>query len=84
MTKQELNRDIKRLNSEIYRMSFKDQREYLNYIDITAKMEFNRLYMADKTFEYMNKESIVIMLKLNLRHRFVPLHTFGIDININN
>jgi len=82
MTKQELNRDIKKLNSEIYRMSFEDRNEYLNYIDTTARKEFNRLYLADKTFEYMNRDSILIMLRLNLKHLFTPLHTFGLFIKI--
>lgn len=83
MTKTELNRDVKRLNSEIYRMSFEDFNEYQNYIETAARKEFRRLYDADNQFEYMNKQSVIIMLKLNLRHQFIPLHTFGIHIKLN-
>ena len=44
--------------------------------------EFKRLYFADKEFEAMNKESIKIMFRLNLRYRIIPFHAFGLFINI--
>jgi len=83
MTKQELNRDIKRLKSEIYRMSFDDQKSYFDYIDNQAKKEFTRLFWADKEFEYMNRTSILIMLRLNIRFRIIALQTFGLNIELN-
>lgn len=82
MTAKELNRDIKRLANEIYRISFEDQNKYLAYLESEAKKEFLRLYRADKQFEYMNKQSILIMLRLNVRHRFEAHHMFGIYIPI--
>ncbi len=82
MTPKELNRDIKRLGSEIYRMSFEDQNEYFKYLDTTARKEFTRLAHADSECDYMNLTSIKIMLRLNLSHRFIPLHTFGLNINL--
>lgn len=71
MTIQELNRDIKRLckNAE-------------NLTELERNTEFKRLYFADKEFEAMNKESIKIMFRLNLRYRIIPLHAFGLSINI--
>lgn len=84
MTKNELNRDIKRLKSEIYRMSFESLETYYKYIDTEARKEFKRLYYADDKFQYMNKTSVLIMLRLNLSHRFVVLHHFGIGIELNN
>ena len=47
------------------------------------KDEFTTLYHADKKFEYMNIKSIKIMLRLNLRYRFIPLHNFGSAISLN-
>lgn len=82
MTKQELNRDIKRLANEIYRISFDTQEKYFEYLEKEAKKEFIRLYNADRNFEYMNGKSVLIMLKLNLTNKFIPLHTFGLNIDI--
>lgn len=79
MTTQELNRDIKRLHKAIALKS--GTADYYNYVDTTARTEFKRLYYADKEFKYMSKESIKMMIRLNLKHRFEPLHMFGIFIN---
>jgi len=81
MTKKELNRDIKRLGSEIYRMSFEDQNKWFEYLEKVAKPEFIRLYYADGSFEYMNLNSVKIMLALNSKYKFIPLHQFGLNIN---
>lgn len=71
MKPKELNRDIKRLykNAE-------------NLTESERNAEFKRLYFADEEFDFMNKESIKIMLKLNLRYRIIPFHVFGLSINI--
>ena len=82
MTKQELNRDIKRLANEIYRMSFEPQKKYFEYLEKTAAKEYKRLYNADSNFEYMNLLSVKIMLRLNVSHKFVPLHNFGLHIEL--
>lgn len=81
MTKQELNRDIKRLwkayiNLDITKESYYSKRDKLGE-------EFKRLYNADKTFEYMNKESILVMYNLNLKCRWVQLHMMGINADDN-
>lgn len=70
MTKQELNRDIRRLS----KMTGTEQE---------VRAEFLRLYRADDNFEYMNAESIRIMLQMNLRYRFIALHRFGLGIECN-
>jgi hypothetical protein len=66
MKASELNRDIKRLwkLAQIERDS--DE----------VKKEFLRLQRADKTFEFMNKASILIMMSLNSSYRIVPFHVF--------
>ena len=71
MTPKELNRDIKRLCKNAP-----------NLTESARNTEFKRLYFADKEFEAMNKESIKIMFRLNLRHRIIPFHAFGLFINI--
>lgn len=82
MTPKELNRDIKKLASEIYRRSFEDQTAYFKYVEGPAKEEFKRLFYADQKFEYMNLQSMRTMLRLNVRHRFIPFHQFGLQIEI--
>lgn len=87
MTKQELNRDIKRLEKAIFKKSqiidkTGSNDEYFKFISEVATPEFTRLFRADDEMEAMTKESIKIMLRLNLRHRFVPFHCFGICIDL--
>lgn len=79
MTKQELNRDIKRLLNTVANIA-KDE-HYHDNIEKTVKPEFMRLYLADRDFTYMNLQSIKIMLRLNLRYRFEALHHFGLQIS---
>lgn len=73
MTKQELNRDVKRLANKHIEMQEQD-----------VIKEFKRLYYADSNFEYMNLNSLKMMLRLNLRYRVIALHIFGININLPN
>jgi hypothetical protein len=75
MTAREINQAIKRLNKSIATGAD-------SYIQNEARKEFLRLYNSDNTFYLMNKDGLKTMLKLNLRHRFVPLHTFGLFIEI--
>lgn len=79
MTKRELNNGIKKLHAEIAKRV--DTPDYFNYVDGVAKKEYLRLYNADNTFESFNKESIKILIRLNLKHRFISIHNFGIHIN---
>lgn len=82
MTASELNKAVKKLNSELYRMSFEDQNKYFEYIAKEARDEFIRLYYADKTLESLTKRNILVMFRLNLKHRFIAFHNFGTDIKL--
>lgn len=87
MTNAELNRDIKRLKNAItskLKEATKtgDNTPYYDYIANEARAEFLRLYRADHDFTAMNRSSILIMLRLNISHRFEPLHMFGIYIEL--
>ena len=80
MTSLELNRDIKRLNKAIK----KAEKDNTFKCDIKEqfKSEFFRLYHADNKAEYMNKQSVLIMFRLNLSYRFQSLHLFFINVEI--
>lgn len=79
MTAAELNRDIKRLANTVEKLhTLNDHDTYFKEVETTVKPEFKRLYLADSQFEYMNKKSILIMLRLNLQFRIIPLHSFGL------
>lgn len=78
MTTQELNRDVKRLVATVnkYDASGTYNEETHNLICKGLK----RLYYADDSFEYMNKNSVLAMIRLNGRFRVIALHQFGINI----
>lgn len=79
MTTKELNRDIKRLANEFYRLSFGDTDIYNAYKENEGKTEFMRLYRADSEGKYMSHKSMLQLFRINLRHRYIPLHSFGIQ-----
>lgn len=75
MTNQELNRDIKRLGKQFD--TEKTEKQLQDF-----EKEFKRLYYADNSFKALNKDSILIMLRTNLRYRFIALHSFGLNIEL--
>ena len=85
MTNKELNRDIKRLQSAFQKhwASYTDtfDTNYIVQSDILHK-EYKRLLYADKDCSAMNLNSFKFMYRVNLRERIVPLHTFGINIEL--
>ena len=83
MTIRQLNNRIKQMAARHYHESFKDVETFLKYIETEFKPEFNTCYNA-ANLEDLSKESILIMLRLNLRHRVIQLHQFGIEINYSN
>lgn len=82
MTKNELNRDIKRLAKYINGIAaaaemMQDNTAYYRDIDKVARPEFIRLYYAADNFSYLTHKSVLIMVRLNLAHRFIAFHQFG-------
>lgn len=75
--KNKLNRDIKNLLKYDVEEVIKDAQ-----IRNWHHSEYKRLYRLDPKFEYMNKNSIRIMLRLNLLYRIISLHNFGLEINL--
>ena len=82
MEDRKLNKEIVNLKDDFYHMSFQSHGEYLEFIERKGKEKFMELYNSDPSFEKINKESIRIMLYLNIKHRYVRLHNFGSQINI--
>ena len=85
MTTAELNRDVKRLakkeiafTKDYLLLSIEDRPK----IDAEIRKELNRLYNVDNTFKSLNKNSCLILFKLNMRYRVIALHFFGAYIEI--
>jgi hypothetical protein len=85
MTNQELNRDIKRLVKNCGKLNAVEQStpEFTKAFEACNK-EFRRLYGADGNFSAMTRQNILYMLRLNVRHRFIGFHQFGLMINLPN
>lgn len=79
MTRKELNRDIKRAYKKYLLLQTSDNETYYKEIE-PLKKELRRLYYADKGFEFMNLNSVKIMILLNCKFGFVSLHSFGLNI----
>jgi len=74
----QINKDIKNLVKAIRKINTLN--EYVSdHPEI--KKEFYRIYRADEKFNLMNKESVLIMFRLNQKYRFEALHMFGIYID---
>ena len=82
MTRQELNRDIKRLRSSYLKLKPIYADSYYQSITDKIEPEFKRLYRIDSNAEYMNQASFRFMYRVNLIHKFVPLHMFMIQMDI--
>jgi hypothetical protein len=82
MTKQELNRDVKRLFKNYYEASkVNPSNEYWEWIEKTVKPELKRLYYADTNFSALTLTSLKMMLRLNVSLRVIPFHHFGLSID---
>lgn len=89
MTPKELNRNIKNLALYIKGIAqaadadmTNDNTAYFEKLTEIAQPEFIRLINADSSFKSFTAESLRIIILLNRRHKFVPLHTIGYGIEI--
>lgn len=84
MDSTQLNRDIQSLKHKV--KSFKTKggnlEPYFKFIEDVVKPEYIRLYRADDTFKSLTQKSVLIMIRLNLSHRFIPFHQFGLNIEL--
>lgn len=79
MTIQELKRDIVRLNKSYIKLRNSD--EYYNKLPF-IETELKRLYHANNTFEGLSAKHILILYRMNLLLRVIPLHMFGINVEL--
>jgi hypothetical protein len=85
MNKQQLNAAILKMAKDITLRSDKSEGDldnFFKYVDKVFKPEFIRLYQLDRKFELMNKRSVLIMFRLNLRYRVIDFHNFGNEIEL--
>lgn len=82
MTKKELNRDVKRLYNEYVHFTFQDSETFNKWAEEKCKPELRRLYGADKEFYYFTLDNLKRMIKMNLRLVVIPLHQFGLFIEL--
>jgi hypothetical protein len=84
MTKQELNKAIKKLFRN-WRIASEDSKSdikhYFESVEPNMKKEYQRLYFADSKFEYISRDNILRMIILNRRHRVIPFHQFATQVN---
>lgn len=82
MEAKELNQGISKLREIYLNLDTTNLDNYFKQIDAVIKPLFMKYYMADSEFEHMDKTSMKTMLRLNVKHRFVSLHSFGLQINL--
>ena len=84
MTTKELNNKIRKLYNEVSKLQSEQTNldVFFSIIDTEIKPKYTTLYYADDSFKSFTKESILILIKLNLRYRFIPFHQFGLNINL--
>lgn len=78
MTKRELNRDIKRLAKKFLQWQEGDR----TIPEADLKLEFRRLYHADREMTSLNRTSILLMIRMQRCLQVVPNHIFGLYIEI--
>lgn len=81
MTKQELNREVKKLFREYYKLRAKNENTPEHWTE-TERMtkRLNDLYRADTSLNSLSRENVLRMLSLNVSLRAVPFHQFGLMI----
>lgn len=71
---------IKTMAKRHYHESFKDNETFFTYIENEFTEEFKICY-EETELTNLKKESILILLRLNLKHNIIPLHQFGLNVN---
>lgn len=82
MTSKELNQAVKRLNKRIKELPTDNVYKYYKIIHGEIQPEFCRIVAADTSFKSFNADSLRILIRLNVRHRFIAFHHFGINIEL--
>ena len=72
-----INKEIKTLHKNLCLSTFESNDVFFNYVETKAKQEYIRLYEATKDCSGVTKDSIIMLLTMNRKHRFIPFHQFG-------
>lgn len=75
MTNSQLNRAVKKLAKNIT-----EQKIDPNSSEGAA--EFDRLYRADRTLKSFNAHSLRILIALNRKYEYLPVHRFGMYVEL--
>ena len=75
-----LNRDVRRLYRDYN--TWRGEDIYNEVRERILKQEFQRLYDSDPTMSMFNRNSILMMLRMNLTLAQVPSHRYGMQILI--
>jgi hypothetical protein len=82
MNKRELNRDYKRLWKRFKTYQPEQPASDDDYLEWeSCKKELKRLYFSDRGMDYINLNSLKILLIMNRKLRVIPLHQLGTHIN---
>lgn len=81
----ELNKRVKKLNDFIVGISkgaemSGNNTAFFDSVEKVVKPEFKLIYGFDDTFTLLNKQSVLFMIRTNLRFRIIPFHQFGLNI----
>lgn len=82
MTPKQLNSRIKKFGKRYLTELKKPADEFFNWLNTEGTEEFNTLCGADQEMKYINKQSILILMRINMRHRLMPFHRFGMMVNV--
>lgn len=81
MTKQELNRDIKRLYKKYSNRESWDKEQYWD-IESQCKSELHRLWFADREKAYTNYNCFKMLIVMNQSWRVITLHQLATFLEI--
>ena len=82
MTTSELNRDCKRLAKRYLKAIKLPPNEYYGKESNEIEEEFKRLYYAGVSTAQCSERAFITMYRLNLSIRAVPLHSFGVSLEL--
>lgn len=82
MTPKQLNHQIKKFGKQYLTELKKPADEFFDWLEKEGKKEFTRLYYADQSMKSINKNSVIILMRINMIHHIIPFHRFGLMVNV--
>lgn len=82
MDKKEYSTGVEQLRKRVKQMNASTDRMTSGTLEQSIQMGWKKLYNADNTFKLAEKNDVLTMMRINLRFRFIPLHSFGLFVDI--